>query len=83
MTTDQGTIEGGLPGFATLTVLSTVPIFYLSVFSIPEGIQKRLDGVMRKFVWSGPDQIATGGPALITWNTACRPLNRGAWAYYT
>ena len=40
------------------SVLAAIPIFYLSVFKLHIGVGKRLEGLMRRFLWkgSGPRQ---------------------------
>ena len=48
-----GTIDGGRL-VLLLSVLFAVRTFYLSVFSLPQEIQKRLDGITRKFLLSRP-----------------------------
>ena len=36
-------------------VLSSIPVYYLSLFKLPEGIAKDLDKIQASFLWGGPD----------------------------
>ncbi|KAK1320984.1 hypothetical protein QJS10_CPA03g01295 [Acorus calamus] len=35
-------------------VLSNLPTYFLSLFKIPKGILQKIDGIRRRFLWSGP-----------------------------
>lgn len=37
------------------SVLSSLPIFYMSLFKIPEGIVKALESIQAKFLWGGSE----------------------------
>lgn len=36
-------------------VLSSIPVYYLSLFKLPEGIAKELDKIQASCLWGGPD----------------------------
>ena len=57
--------------------LSAIPIFYLSIFRLPKGVGRRLDGLMRKFFRKGSGS-AGGGMALVQLDMVCRPTSYGS-----
>ena len=52
-------------------VLSAIPIYFMSVFRMPAGVRRRLEGAMRLFFWRGPNPAMTRGGALVAWSTVC------------
>ena len=56
------------------SVLSAIPIFYLSVFKVPMGVSKQLEGLMRRFFWRGIRVGEGQGMLLVAWDVVCRPL---------
>ena len=54
-------------------VLSTIPTYFMSVFTLPIGICNRMEAIMRRFFWRGADTNGSRGRALVKWSTVCRP----------
>ena len=67
-----------LAGWATLlnSVISPIIASWMSNFSIPSYIIRRLDRMRRAFLWSGED-TTTNGKYLLNWNLVCRPKELG------
>ena len=42
-------------------MLSAIPIYFLSFFRVPSGVNKELEKIMRNFLWKGIDGDG-GGP---------------------
>ena len=49
------------------SVLVAIPIFYLSVAKLPIGVGKRLERLMRRFLWNGLGIEQRNGQALVSW----------------
>jgi hypothetical protein len=60
------------------TVLSSLPIYHLTVFQAKKWLIKRIDCIRRSFLWKGenPDNVR-GGHSLINWPTTCLPKVKG------
>ena len=58
-------------------VLAALPIYYMSIFTMPVGVRRRLEKIMRSFLWRGPQPDEARGTALVAWSTVCRPINQG------
>jgi hypothetical protein len=60
------------------TVLSSQPIYHLTVFQAQKWLIKRIDRLWRSFLWRGemPDKVY-GGHSLINWPTTCLPKEKG------
>jgi len=59
-------------------VLSTVPVYWMSVFKLPAWVICDIDKIRRDFLWKGPDLKAKGA-RLIAWKRICRPRHMGGW----
>uniref|UniRef100_A0A2N9F2D7 Reverse transcriptase domain-containing protein n=1 Tax=Fagus sylvatica TaxID=28930 RepID=A0A2N9F2D7_FAGSY len=57
------------------STLSSLPTFYLSLFTIPCSIAKRIEQIQRKFLWGGSDD--TFKHCLVKWDTVCSPVSKG------
>ena len=57
------------------SVLSSIPIFYLSLFKAPTGVIKAVEKVMRDFLWEGGDLL--GGDHLVGWPPVCLAKEKG------
>ena len=55
------------------SILAAIPIFYLLVYKLPIGVGKRLEGLMRRFLWNGSGTKQLNGQALVSWEVVCRP----------
>ena len=53
------------------SVLSSMPIYYLSLFKIPVSVAKELELLMRDFLWEGFD--GEKGDHLVAWKKVCSP----------
>lgn len=54
------------------SVLSTIPIYHMCCFRLPEWVVKRIDQIRRSFLWA---KVQNGGKgiSLINWPVACLP----------
>jgi hypothetical protein len=48
------------------SVLSSIPTYYMSVFSISKWTVKKIDRIQRNFLWKGSED-AWGGHCLVNW----------------
>ncbi|KAK9095318.1 hypothetical protein Scep_026787 [Stephania cephalantha] len=56
-------------------VLSAIPTYFLSLFEIPKGVAKKVEGMMKRFLWS---TMGDGKPSyLVAWNTVTKPKELG------
>uniref|UniRef100_A0A803P8A0 Reverse transcriptase domain-containing protein n=1 Tax=Cannabis sativa TaxID=3483 RepID=A0A803P8A0_CANSA len=60
------------------SVLSSLPIYYLSLFKVPKMVLKELEKMMRDFFWEGGD--LAGGDHLVAWDEVCKPRAEGGLA---
>ncbi|KAK1285493.1 hypothetical protein QJS10_CPB20g00703 [Acorus calamus] len=51
-------------------VLSSLPLFFLSVFRVPVGILDRIEVIRRRFLWQGAHE-GPRKPHLVAWSTVC------------
>ncbi|WVZ91689.1 hypothetical protein U9M48_037825 [Paspalum notatum var. saurae] len=54
------------------SVLSSIPTYFMSVFSLSNWAIKRIDKIRRSFLWKGSDNTK-GGRCLVNWRRVCRP----------
>ena len=59
------------------SILTAIPIFYLSVYKLPIEVGKRLEGLMRIFVWNKSGSKQRNGQVLVSWEVVCRPTQKG------
>ena len=62
--------------FSTLKfVLSFLPLYYMSVFLLPQGVARVLTSIQRRFLWGS----VSHGEKLckVAWNVVIRETNRG------
>ena len=57
------------------SVLSFVPIYFLSLLKIPGSVAKKIESLMRDFLWEGCDGEV--GDHLVSWKKVCLPKVRG------
>jgi hypothetical protein len=59
-------------------VLSSQPIYHMTVFPKLKWLIKRIDRMRRSFLWRGetPDKVY-GGHSIVNWPTSCRPKIKG------
>jgi hypothetical protein len=59
------------------SVLSTLPIFALTVLKIPSSFLKEFDKLRRNFIWDIKDNTTAGGKCKVSWKKFCSPLQHG------
>ena len=64
-------------GRATLirSTLSSLPIYYLSLFRMPQKVSARLERIQRQFLWGGSDHDKK--ISLVRWATVCTDKRNG------
>lgn len=60
------------------SVLSSVPIHFLTALPAPKWVLKRIDKIRRAFQWKGeePENVKLGA-SLVSWHIVCRPKELG------
>jgi hypothetical protein len=62
-------------------VISTVPLYMLSLYKIPVKVRKRIDTIRCKFFWQDSSNHKKK-IALVAWKKLCLPKEiRGAWYF--
>ena len=59
------------------SVFAAIPIFQLSLYKLSIEVGKRLEGLMRRFLWKGSGFDQCRGQALVSWDNVCRPIQAG------
>jgi hypothetical protein len=57
------------------STLSSLPTYYLSLFTIPKHVAARIERLQRNFLWGGLGDGYTHH--LVSWDTVCSPLAHG------
>ena len=58
-------------------VLATIPIYYMSIFTMPASVKRHLEKIMRSFFERGYQLDKARGTALVAWSTVCQPMTQG------
>ncbi|KAJ4789773.1 RNA-directed DNA polymerase (reverse transcriptase)-related family protein [Rhynchospora pubera] len=58
------------------SVMTSIPIFFMSVFKLPSWVIKTIDKLRRNFLWGRSPGAATGIP-LLAWDRVCLPKPLG------
>lgn len=58
-----------------LSVLSSMQVYWASVFILPISISKEIEKLIRNFIWSGVDLAQ--GKSKVAWRDVCRPKREG------
>ena len=58
------------------SVLSSLPVYLLTVVKAPKNFLKELDKLRRRFLWAG-DKELTGGKYKVAWTKVCTPTVNG------
>jgi hypothetical protein len=62
------------------SVLTFLPIFFMSCLDIPVSIKNQCIKFMRHCLWRKKrNEVQSNGPALVAWDKVCRPKDQGAW----
>lgn len=54
------------------SVLTAMPIYFLTIFSIKKWAAKRIDKIRRNFLWKGSEEVSSGH-CLVKWKRAALP----------
>jgi hypothetical protein len=57
------------------STLSSLPTYYLSLFTVPKHVAARIERLQRNFLWGGLGDGFTHH--LVSWDTVCSPLAHG------
>lgn len=57
------------------SVLSSIPLFYLSFFNMPQGVINKCRRIMRSFLWGGKEDRRS--VAWVSWEVICKPKELG------
>ncbi|GAB4847064.1 hypothetical protein Ancab_039814 [Ancistrocladus abbreviatus] len=56
-------------------VLTSIPVYFLSVYKMPAGVATAIDRLRRQFLWSGPSQSRS--ILWVRWDVVCLPKTVG------
>ncbi|GFY83371.1 hypothetical protein Acr_03g0001450 [Actinidia rufa] len=68
-------LSKGGKGTLIKSILSNMPTYFLSLFTIPKSIASRLEKLIRDFLWKGSEN--TTGINLVAWKEICLPKKGG------
>ena len=57
------------------STLSSLPTYYLSLFTIPVAVADRLERIQRNFLWGSSEECFKN--SLVAWEKVCSPLEMG------
>jgi mannosylglycoprotein endo-beta-mannosidase len=58
------------------SVLSSVPVYHMTSFTLSKWAIKRIDRIRRNFLWAGSEE-ARAGKCWVNWRKVCRPKKFG------
>ncbi|KAL5567832.1 hypothetical protein UlMin_024407 [Ulmus minor] len=58
-----------------VSVLSSIPIYFMSLFKLPNGVAALLEKMMRQFLWD--KEVGGKGKSLVDWKLVCSPKECG------
>lgn len=61
------------------SVLFAIQVYRSSLFILPKGVTKKIEQVMRSFLWKG-DDLSKGG-AKVAWDSLCPPYKEGGLGF--
>jgi hypothetical protein len=53
------------------SVLSAMPLYWLSLFKLPTLVRRKIDRIRRKFLWFGGNTVRKK-MTLVAWSTVCK-----------
>jgi hypothetical protein len=60
-------------------VLSSIPLYYISLFRIPAWVLSRIDQIRKRFLWAGVNSSSVRKYYLVRWATVCHAKEFGDW----
>lgn len=57
------------------SVLSSIPIYFMSAFLLPKWVLNKIDKIRRRFLWGHSD--SRRGISLLNWYEVCLPKRNG------
>jgi hypothetical protein len=57
-------------------MLSSLPVYLLTVVKVPKNFIKEFDKIRRRFLWVG-DKELSGGKCKVAWVRVCTPTDYG------
>jgi hypothetical protein len=60
------------------SVISTIPLYYITLFKIPCWVLIKIDHIRKRFLWAGSD-ITSRKYHLVRWEVICRLKEFGGW----
>jgi hypothetical protein len=61
------------------SVLSSQPVYLMTVIKVPKIFLKELDKLRRRFLWAGDSELL-GGKCKVAWTKVCTPTINGGLA---
>ncbi|KAJ4786820.1 RNA-directed DNA polymerase (reverse transcriptase)-related family protein [Rhynchospora pubera] len=61
-----------------ISVLSSIPVFFMSAFHLPAWVIRDIDRIRRSFIWKRNGVTGTGIP-LLAWDRVCLPKQLGGF----
>ena len=59
------------------SMLAAIPIYFMVIFWMSEGMRRQIESIMQCFFWQGARPSETRGVALVAWRTVYRPKSLG------
>ena len=61
------------------SVLSSIPIYFMSFYKFPGWVVKQIDKIRRNFLWKGAEYSITKKHSLIAWGSVCLRKDMEVW----
>jgi len=73
---NNGASKVGKGKLLNRSVLSSMPVYHLTIFPLAVWARKQIDKIRRSFLWKG-EENANGGHCLVNWPNVNRPKDMG------